>query len=86
MTYEKGYFKALLDIYNFIYSMNHNERDPKFGRYHAEMIESLLQRLCYYRCEREVFHKYGGNTIGFDMAIKPDKKNTKVVYIREKDK
>ena len=58
--YDKGYFKALLDIRNEIEFLTNNETELKSKKKYAKLIQSMMKLLTENSELRDDFRTYGG--------------------------
>ena len=58
--YDKGYFKALLDIRNEIEFLTNNTTELKSKKKYAKLIQSMMKLLTENSELREDFRTYGG--------------------------
>lgn len=70
-SYSKGYFKALLDIYNFL-----DEYSASIKRYRLNNIKGLKKLLSAFISKKDDMIKWGHNV---DLIIMPDKENPRVI-------
>lgn len=78
--YEKGYFKALLDIINFTNEYSQVIKDLKQRKY--TLIVNLIKYLAENRDKMDLFVKFGGS-VGVKFS---DDKDCKIVNVFDKFK
>lgn len=58
--YDKGYFKALLDVRNEIEYLTNNVTELKSKKKYAKLIQSMMKLLTENSALRDDFRMYGG--------------------------
>lgn len=74
LTYEKGYFKAFLDILEFADIYSESLKQYKTKKY--AVLLNLIKYLAENKNKRDLFMRYGGN-------IKVIVNNTQVIDVKE---
>lgn len=82
-TYEGGYLKAIIDLYETLNQMVDNNI-----KVNKKTALSLLKRLMLNRCEREAFRMYGGGVL---FRISPKGEVLEIIFdndelIKEREK
>lgn len=81
--YDKGYFKALLDIRNEIEFLTDNMTELKSKKKYAKLIQSMMKLLTENSELRDNFRMYGGFQYGGNnLVINP---NTGETLYKRKD-
>ena len=77
--YDKGYFKALVDIRNEIEYLTNNMTELKSKKKYAKLIQSMMKLLTENSELRDNFRMYGGDN---NLVINP---NTGEMLYKRKD-
>ena len=70
--YDKGYFKALLDIRNEIEYLTNNMTELKSKKKYSKLIQSMMKLLTENSELRDTFRMYGGFKYCNNLVINPN--------------
>lgn len=60
--YDKGYFKACLDIYNLLEDFGKHSQCTRSVKKYRTMTQGILKEILQNSISRETFKTYGGNS------------------------